>query len=557
FLGHRLTPYTYIMASIDPNSAVYATDEYGRPFIIVRESQRKSRLSGIDAIRSHILAAKTVSNIIKTSLGPRGLDKILISPDGDITVTNDGATILDQMAVEHQIAKLLVQLSKSQDDEIGDGTTGVVVLAGALLEQCEELLDRGIHPIRIADGFERACAVAVEHLDSISDTIEFSKENVENLYKTARTSLGSKIVSKCHDQFANIAVQAVLSVADLERKDVDFELIKVDGKVGGSLIDTALVQGVVVDKDMSHPQMPREIRDAKIAILTCPFEPPKPKTKHKLDITSVEEYKKLQEYESSKFQEMIKQVKDTGATLVVCQWGFDDEANHLLMQNQLPAVRWVGGPEIELIAIATNGRIVPRFEDLTPEKLGKAGVVRELSFGTTRDRMLVIEECANSRAVTVFVRGGNKMIIDEAKRSLHDAICAVRNLVRDNRVVYGGGAAEISCSLAVSKAADEISTIEQYAMRGFADALDATPLALAENSGLSPIETLAEVKAQQATTGNSRLGIDCLYAGSNDMKDQHVYDPLISKRQQYLLATQLVKMILKIDDVIVSVGGEE
>jgi len=514
-------------------------------------------LSGIDAIRSHILAAKTVSNIIKTSLGPRGLDKILISPDGDITVTNDGATILDQMAVEHQIAKLLVQLSKSQDDEIGDGTTGVVVLAGALLEQCEELLDRGIHPIRIADGFERACAVAVEHLDSISDTIEFSKENVENLYKTARTSLGSKIVSKCHDQFANIAVEAVLSVADLERKDVDFELIKVDGKVGGSLIDTALVQGVVIDKDMSHPQMPREIHDAKIAILTCPFEPPKPKTKHKLDITSVEEYKKLQEYERAKFQEMIKQVKDTGATLVICQWGFDDEANHLLLQNQLPAVRWVGGPEIELIAIATNGRIVPRFEDLTPQKLGNAGLVRELSFGTTKDRMLVIEQCANSRAVTVFVRGGNKMIIDEAKRSLHDAICAVRNLVRDNRVVYGGGAAEISCSLAVSKAADEISTIEQYAMRGFADALDATPLALSENSGLSPIETLAEVKAQQATTGNSRLGIDCLYVGSNDMKEQHVYDPLISKRQQFLLATQLVKMILKIDDCIVSGAPQE
>lgn len=219
-------------------------------------------------------------------------------------------------------------------------------------------------------------------------------------------------VSKCHDQFSNIAVEAVLSVADLERKDVDFELIKVDGKVGGSLVDTALVQGVVIDKDMSHPQMPREIQDAKIAILTCPFEPPKPKTKHKLDITSVEEYKKLQEYETEKFQEMIKQVKDTGATLVICQWGFDDEANHLLMQNELPAVRWVGGPEIELIAIATNGRIVPRFEDLTPEKLGKAGVVRELSFGTTKDRMLVIEKCANSRAVTVFVRGGNKMVGD-------------------------------------------------------------------------------------------------------------------------------------------------
>lgn len=227
------------------------------------------------------------------------------------------------------------------------------------------------------------------------------------------TSISSYLfysVSKCHEQFADIAVDAVLSVADLERKDVDFELIKVDGKMGGSLQDTTLVHGVVIDKDMSHPQMPREVHDAKLAILTCAFEPPRPKTKHKLDITSVEEYKKLQEYEKNKFEDMIKKVKDSGANLVICQWGFDDEANHLLLQNQLPAVRWVGGPEIELIAIATNGRIVPRFEDLTPEKLGKAGVVRELAFGTTKDRMLVIEECANSRAVTVFVRGGNKMV---------------------------------------------------------------------------------------------------------------------------------------------------
>jgi T-complex protein 1 subunit epsilon len=217
-------------------------------------------------------------------------------------------------------------------------------------------------------------------------------------------------VSIAHDKFSRIAVDAVISVADLDRKDVDFELIKVDGKVGGSLEDTMLVKGVIIDKDMSHPQMPRVVEDAKIAILTCAFEPPKPKTKHKLDITTVEEFKRLQAYEKSKFEEMIKQIKDTGANLAICQWGFDDEANHLLLQNKLPAVRWVGGPELELIAIATNGRIVPRFEDLTPEKLGKAGIVRELSFGTTRDRMLVIEECANTRAVTVFVRGSNKMV---------------------------------------------------------------------------------------------------------------------------------------------------
>ncbi|KDQ10501.1 hypothetical protein BOTBODRAFT_68581 [Botryobasidium botryosum FD-172 SS1] len=537
------------------SDAVYTTDEYGRPFIIVREQGKKTRSHGVEAIKSHILAARTVANIVRTSLGPRGLDKILISPDGEITVTNDGATILGQMEVEHQIAKLLVQLSKSQDDEIGDGTTGVVVLAGALLEQSEALLDRGIHPIRIADGFERACKIAVAELDRISDRVEFSKENTENLLKAAMTSLGSKIVSKAHRQFAQIAVDAVLSVADLARRDVDFELIKVDGKVGGSLEDTTLVQGVVIDKDMSHPQMPRTIKDARIAILTCPFEPPRPKTKHKLDIGSAEEYKKLQVYEKEKFADMVKRVKDTGANLVICQWGFDDEANHLLMQNELPAVRWVGGPEIELIAVATNGRIVPRFEDLSAEKLGKAGIVREVSFGTTRDKMLVVEECANTRAVTIFVRGSNKMIIDEAKRALHDAICVVRNLVVDNRVVYGGGAAEISCSVAVAKAADDIPSIEQYAMRAFASALDAIPLALAENSGLAPIETLADVKSRQVTENNSKLGIDCNARGQNDMKEQFVYDPLISKRQQYLLATQLVRAVLKIDDVITA--GED
>jgi T-complex protein 1 subunit epsilon len=455
----------------------------------------------------------------------------LISPDGDITVTNDGATILSQMEISNHVAKLLVELSKSQDDEIGDGTTGVVVLAGALLEQAADLIDKGMHPIRIADGYDQACEVAVAKLDEVSDEINFSKDNTEELFRVAKTSLGSKIVSKAHDQFANIAVDAVLSVADLERKDVDFELIKVDGKVGGSLEDTLLVKGVIIDKDFSHPQMPSEVKDAKLAILTCAFEPPKPKTKHKLDITSVEEFKKLQNYESNKFTEMIEQIKETGANVVICQWGFDDEANHLLLTNKLPAVRWVGGPEIELIAIATNGRIVPRFEDLSAEKLGSAGIVRELTFGTTRDKMLVIEECANTRAVTVFVRGSNKMIIDEAKRSLHDALCVVRNLVRDNRIVYGGGAAEVACSLAVEDAAVKVSTIErecgtatyilqspgieQYAMRAFADALDAVPMALAENSGLSPIETLANIKSRQAKEKNFRLGVDCMQTGSN------------------------------------------
>lgn len=526
-----------------------AFDEYGRPFIIIKDQDKQKRLTGNEAIKSHILAGKSIATTLKTSLGPKGLDKMMVSPDGDVTVTNDGATILKLMDVDHEIAKLMVQLSQSQDDEIGDGTTGVVVLAGALLEQAEMLLDKGIHPIRIADGFELAAQCAVQHLIKIADSFRVKQSDLEPLIQTAMTTLGSKIVNKCHRQMAEIAVQAVMAVADLVKKDVNFELIKVQGKVGGRLEDTVLVKGVVVDKDFSHPQMPKTLKNVKLAILTCAFEPPKPKTKHKLDVTSVEDYKALRQYEAEKFIEMVDQVKSAGATLAICQWGFDDEANHLLLQKELPAVRWVGGPEIELIAIATGGRIVPRFEELSPDKLGHAGVVREMSFGTTKDRMLVIEECKNSRAVTIFIRGGNKMIIEEAKRSLHDALCVVRNLVQDNRVVYGGGAAEIACSIATSNQANKISSLEQYSFRAFSEALESIPLALAENSGLSPIHTLTEVKARQVETGNHALGIDCMLNGTNDMKEQHVIETLRSKKQQILLATQLVKMILKIDDI--------
>ncbi|KAI3910012.1 hypothetical protein MKW92_053436 [Papaver armeniacum] len=482
-----------------------AFDDYGRPFIILREQEQKSRLKGLDAQKSNIAAGKAIARILRTSLGPKGMDKIMQSPDGDITITNDGATILQMMDVDNQIAKLMVELSQSQDYEIGDGTTGVVVMAGALLEQAEKLLERGIHPVRVAEGYEMASKVAVEHLEHISHKFTFGANNIEPLVQTCMTTLSSKIVNRCKRSLAEIAVKAVLAVADLERKDVNLDLIKIEGKVGGKLEDTELIYGIIVDKDMSHPQMPKQIQDAHI---------------------------------------------DVGATLVICQWGFDDEANHLLMNRNLPAVRWVGGVELELIAIATGGRIVPRFQELTTEKLGKAGLVREKSFGTTKDRMLYIEQCANSRAVTIFIRGGNKMMIEETKRSIHDALCVARNLIRNNSIVYGGGSAEISCSVAVEAAADKYPGVEQYAIRAFADALDAVPMALAENSGLQPIETLTAVKSQQIKENNPCCGIDCNDVGTNDMCEQNVFETLIGKQQQLLLATQVVKMILKIDDVI-------
>merc|ERR1711907_191725 len=538
------------MGKSQTGSMSLAFDEYGRPFLIVKEQQAKGRLEGIAAQKANISAARNVANVLRTSLGPKGMDKMLVSPDGDVTITNDGATILQRMEIQNQIAKIMVQLSHSQDNEVGDGTTGVVVLAGALLEGAEKLLDRGIHPIRIADGYEMACDIAVKRLAEISDEVKFDNSDTSNLLKTCMTTLNSKVVNRHLEQMAQIAVDAVLGVADLERKDVNFELIKVEGKVGGKLEDTRLVRGIVLDKDISHPQMSKRIEDAKIAILTCPFEPPKPKTKHKLDIDSVEKYEALAEAEKSYFTDMVKKVKDTGANLVICQWGFDDEANHLLMQNELPAVRWVGGVEIELIAIATGGRIVPRFQELTTEKLGHAGVVREESFGTTKDRMLVIEECAKRGAVTIFVRGGTKMMVEEAKRSIHDAVCVARNLIINNEIVYGGGAAEIACSLKVMEAADKVSSIEQYAMRAFAEALEAPPLALAENSGFSPIETVSAVRSRQVSEGNPHIGVDCMERGTDGMKEQFVFETLIGKTQQFRLATQVVRMILKIDDVI-------
>lgn len=561
---NSFSPYICYILTL---SYVTSVDEYGRPFIILKEQQAKARVKGLEATKSNILAARSISNILRTSLGPKGMDKLLVSPDGDVTITNDGATIMGQMEIHHQVAKLMVELSASQDDEIGDGTTGVVVLAGALLEQAETLLNKGIHPVRIARGFEAAAEVAIKHLAEIAEKVEFTKDNLEPLLRTARTTLNSKILQPHKAEMGKIAVDAVMSVADLERNDVNFDMIRMEGKTGGSLQDTRLVNGIVLDKEFSHPQMPTTVKDAKLCILTCPLEPPKPKTKHKLEISSAEAYEELYKQEQNYFKDMIQKIKDSGSNLVICQWGFDDEANHLLLQHELPAVRWVGGVEIEHVAMATGGRIVARVEELSADKLGTAGTVEQLSLGTNssrrQERILVLKDCANSSAVTVLVRGGNKMIVEEAKRSLHDAMCVVRNLIKDNRVVYGGGSAEIACSLAVSKYADTVTGVDQYAIRAFADALDDIPLALAENAGLSPIEEVAACKSRQVKENNPKIGLNVMAADdaelktsevdgyhSQDMRDTAVFETLIGKQQQLQLAAQVVKMILKIDDVI-------
>ncbi|EFO65726.1 TCP-1 chaperonin subunit epsilon [Giardia lamblia P15] len=534
-------------------------DENGNPVYLMREGTEKKRARGLEAHKSNITIARALANTLRTSLGPRGMDKILVSGDRELTITNDGATILERMEVDNHIARLLVDLSKCQDNEIGDGTTGVVVLAGSLLEHAETLLDKGIHPIRISDGYDMACDVAIKHLENIATTYSFSADNKEPLIKAAMTSLGSKVINRYHRTMAEVAVDAVLRVADLQRNDVDFELIKVRSKIGGKLEDIKIINGFLIDQEMSHPGMRKSINHAKIAVLTCPFEPPKPKTTYKIDVDSVEKYNTLYKEEQQFFINMIEHLKGAGANFVACQWGFDDEANHLLMQNDINAVRWVKGEDIEAIALATGARIIPRFEDISSDKLGYAEVVREVSLGTSSDKVMVFEGLQPQQTTadsvphmisTVFIRGGNNMIIEEARRSLHDAMCVVRNLIRDPRVIYGGGSAEISCSLAVAEAAEHVGTVEQYALRAFSEALDIIPLTLARNSSIQPIETLAMVKAAQKKTGTHHLGIDCMRRNTIDMKEQNVFETLSSKVQQLLLATQVVRMILKIDEVI-------
>lgn len=497
----------------------------------------------MEAHKANIAVARAVANTLRTSLGPRGMDKIMISQDHEITITNDGATIMEKMDVQNHIARLLVDLSICQDNEIGDGTTGVVVIAGSLLEQAEDLLNRGIHPIRIAEGYERACSIACKHLETFAEKIDFVGDR-ELLVKSAMTALGSKIVNRYHRQMAEIAVDAVLSVADKERQDVDFELIKVRAKIGGRLEDTALIDGIIIDQDVSHVAMKSHLTNCKIAILTCPFEPPKPKTNYKIDIDSAEKYNNLYKTEQQFFVDMVQKVKDSGCDLVICQWGFDDEANHLLMQAGISAVRWAKGEDIEAIAVATGARIVARFEDLTPAKLGFAESVEVKTLSTTQDKVMIIRgfdsrydseknnivRKENARHIsTVFIRGGNAMLLEEARRSLHDAMCVVRNLVKQPMIIFGGGAAEIACSLKIAEEAEKVQTSEQYALRKYAEALDAIPLALARNSGLQPIETLAKVKKAQVEQNNPRLGVDCLDKGTMDMKEQFVFETLNSK----------------------------
>ncbi|AFP65453.1 t-complex protein1, epsilon-SU (nucleomorph) [Chroomonas mesostigmatica CCMP1168] len=505
---------------------------------------------GVNTIKENIKKVTEISRIIRSSFGPMGMDKIIEETKDNVTITNDGATILKKMMFEAGIYSMIVEIAESQDDEIGDGTTGIVLLVGALLEQAEKLIEKGIHPTRITEGFEHASSFCLFYLESISKSID-KKYNVYScLIYTAMTAMNSKVINRSKKRLAEICIKAVLAISDINRKDINFELIKIDGKIGGNLENTTLVNGVVIDKDFSHSQMPKDIKDVRVSILTCPLEPPRPKTNHKLNIENIHDFKQLESIEQKYFKEMISQLKCSGTNLVFCQWGFDDEGNHLLLRNKLAAVRWVSGTEIELLAVSTGAQIIPRFNEINSSAIGFAARVRENCFGTTHDRILIVENCAKSKAVTIFVRGSSEFILNEAKRAIRDALCAIKNLIRDNRVLFGGGSAEMACSLKISDEAEKCSGLKHYVLQGFSESLKLIPTILAENAGYFPIESLSQLQIRQKKERNPFLGIDCFGNGISNMENQKVFETLLSKQQQIQMATQIANSILRIDDVI-------
>lgn len=519
------------------------TDELGQSFQLRENTGTTTR--GRDCLYANINTVVSIADFISTSLGPTGMDKLLTDKDGNVYITNDGATILKEMDMtENPISQLVVQLSQSQDEEIGDGTTSIVVLAAEILKQAKCLLEKGMHPIKISEGFNTALKISEEYLESISEAI--TDLNIQ-LLKAAKTSLGSKIVSMY--DFSGLCVEAALSVADIKRKDFDLELVSIQSKVGKSLADTRLVKGLVIKKEFSHPQMKKSIKNARVALLSCPFELPKLKNKNSFVVRSADEYKKLEEYEKEKFREMIRCLQKCKADVVLCQWGFDDEANSLLVENGLMAVRWVGGGDLGLIASHINGAIVARFEDLKEEYLGIADV-KEECLGTENERIITIESPSKDKAVTILVRGSTEYVIEEAKRSIKDALCAIRNMIENDRIVYGGGSCEMGLSICLEKKAKDLLCEDECVVTAFSKALLAIPLLLSKNSGLDAIEYVEKLRELQITSNDPFFGVDCLETGEKNMKKAGIFETLKSKMMQLKMATDLVNTILKINDAI-------
>jgi len=519
----------------------------GVPVLILKEGA--SQTKGRDAQKNNITAAKLIAEIVASSLGPRGMDKMLVDTLGDVTITNDGATILKEIDVQHPAAKMMVEVAKSVDNEVGDGTTSVVVLAGALIEKAEELINKDVHPSVIVDGYNAAAEQALKLLEKIAVKVDIADKDM--LLKITRTSMDSKLVSDDSPILAQIVVDATKQVA--EKADgiykVDLDDIKVEKKAGGSMRDTKLIKGIVLDKEVVHGGMPKRVEGAKIALINSALEIEKTEMSAEIRISDPQQMQMFLEEENRMLKSMVDKIKSSGANVVLCQKGIDDIAQHYFARANVLAVRRVKESDMTKMARATGARIVNNLDDLTAKDLGSADLVEERKVET--DKWVFVEGCKNPKAVSILIRGGSQRVVDEADRSMHDALMVMKDVLEHPAIVAGGGAPEAYIANELRQWSSSQEGRAQLAVQKFADALDAIPLNLAENAGMDPIDTMTELRASQSK-GSKWTGVDCRNTKVAEMYKQNVLEPLVIKQQIIKSGTEVAAMILRIDDVIAS-----
>ncbi|HET8793143.1 MAG TPA: thermosome subunit beta [Nitrososphaeraceae archaeon] len=519
------------------------------PVVILKEGTRESK--GKEAQKNNLTAAKLVAEVVKSSLGPRGMDKMLVDTLGDVTITNDGATILKEIDVQHPAAKMVVEVSKSVDNEVGDGTTSSVILTGALLEKAEELIDKNVHPSVIVDGYTAASNEALQILEKIA--IKVKTDDKDLLAKIANTSMYSKLVSEDSPVLSKIVVDATQLVADLNDKTkglkVDLDNIKVEKKAGGSIHDTSLIKGIVLDKEVVHSGMPKRIEKAKIALINSPLEIEKTEMSAEIRISDPQQMQMFLEEENNMLKAMVDKIKNSGANVLLCQKGIDDIAQHYLAKEGILAVRRVKESDMTKLTKASGARLVNNIDDLTSKELGSADLVEERKVET--DKWVFIEGCKNPKAVTILIRGGSQRVVDEADRSLHDALMVLKDVLEKPYIVAGGGAPEAYIATHIRNWSSGLEGREQLAVIKFAEALETIPNSLATNAGMDPIDTMAELRAKQ-TKGMKWTGINVKNTNVLDMYKQNVLEPVVIKEQIIKSAIEAACMILRIDDVIAS-----
>jgi len=533
--------------------AYLTTTPSGQPVLILKEGTTRSR--GREAQRNNIMAARVISEVLKTTLGPRGMDKMLIDSLGDITITNDGAAILGEIEVEHPAAKMMVEIAKTQDDMVGDGTTTAVVLAGELLRRAEELLDQNIHPTIIVSGYRKAAQRAMEVINKIATPVDI--EDRETFRKVAVTSMASKAVGPAKEHLAEIAIDAVKQIAEQrgDRRIADIDNIQIIKKTGKSLFESQLVKGVIIDKEVIHTGMPKKVENAKIALLDCPLEIEKTEISAEIRIRDPTQMKAFLDQETRMLKEMVEKTKNAGANVVFCQKGIDDMAQHFLAKEGIMAARRAKQSDMEKLARATGGRIITDLDDLTPQDLGVAGIVEERKIG--EDKMIFVEKCKDPRSVAVLIRAGLERMVDEAERGMTDALSVVSDVIENNKIVAGGGAVEVEVAKELRKFATKVGGREQLAIEAFADSIEIIPRTLAENAGLEPIDKIVELRAAHEKTDGHSMGVNVLTGKTENMHDKGVVEPIVVKEQAVKSAAESASMILRIDDVIAATKPKE